>query len=173
VSPTNDVEIRRAHADDLLAVPAELGDQEFFADRLARQAEGRGVLLLAFSDGLPVGTVYLWRERADEQEVRAHLPKVPLLNHVEVLAGHRNRLVGTRLVGEAERVLAELGHDQVALAVNVDNTNAERLYKRLGYQRWEHDTLICWAEVRQPDGTRKTCPETCYMLVKALSGNSP
>jgi GNAT superfamily N-acetyltransferase len=172
VSPTNDVEIRPARAEDLLAVPAELGDQEFFADRLARQADGRGVLLLALSGGLPVGTAYLWRERADEPEVRAHLPEVPLLNHVEVLAGHRNRLVGTRLVGEAESILAGLGHEQVALAVNVDNANAERLYKRLGYQRWEHDTLICLAEVRQPDGTRKTCQETCYMLVKALPGRS-
>lgn len=172
MSPTNDVEIRRARAGDLRAIPAELGDQEFFADRVARQDDGRGVLLLALSGGLPVGTVYLWRERADEQEVRDHLPEVPLLNHVEVLAGHRNQLVGTRLVSEAERILAGYGHDQVALAVNVDNTNAERLYKRLGYQRWEHDTLICWAEVKQPDGTRKTCPETCYMLVKALPGSS-
>lgn len=172
MSPTNDVEIRPARAGDLLAVPAELGDREFFADRFARQTEGRGVLLLAFSEGLPVGTVYLWRERADEEEVRAHLPEVPLLNHVEVLAGRRNRLVGTQLVTEAERILAGYGHDQVALAVNVENTNAERLYKRLGYQRWDHDTLICWAEVRQPDGSRQASPETCYMLVKALTGSN-
>jgi ribosomal protein S18 acetylase RimI-like enzyme len=81
--------------------------------------------------------------------------------------------VGTKLVTEAERILAELGYAQVALAVNIDNTNAERLYKRLGYQRWEHDTVICSAEVRQPDGTRKVCPETCYMLIKPLSGSSP
>jgi GNAT superfamily N-acetyltransferase len=173
VSPTNEVEIRPARDADLRALPAELGDREFFADRLTRQAEGLGVLLTAWAAGLPIGTVYVWMERADEPEVREYLPGVPLLNHVEVLGTYRNRLVGTKLVTEAERILAELGYAQVALAVNIDNTNAERLYKRLGYQRWEHDTVICSAEVRQPDGTRKVCPETCYMLIKPLSGSSP
>ncbi|MDT7727759.1 MAG: hypothetical protein QOI21_4335 [Actinomycetota bacterium] len=172
MSPTNDVEIRPARDTELRILPAELGDREFFADRLTRQADGLGVLLMAWTDGLPIGTVYLWMERADEPEVRAHLTGVPLLNHVEVLATHRNRLVGTKLVTEAERILAEFGYDRVALAVNIDNTNAERLYKRLGYQRWEHDTVICSAEVRQADGTRKVCPETCYMLVKPLSASS-
>ncbi|HJW63533.1 MAG TPA: GNAT family N-acetyltransferase, partial [Actinomycetes bacterium] len=64
---------------------AVLGQRHFFTDRLARQQDGRGVLLVAWLDGRPVGDVFLDRGPADQPEVRHHLPGVPMLDHLEVL----------------------------------------------------------------------------------------
>lgn len=167
-----EVEIRPAEPGDLAALVASLGDEDFFADRLARQQAGRGVLLTAWLADDPVGDVYVWLERADEPEVRDHLPGVPLLNHVEVRHDHRNSGIGTELVHAAERLLAERGHRRVALAVRIDNTDAYRLYARLEYEIWGHPPVECVYEFRLPDGTRKRGVETCDMLVKELPGSS-
>jgi GNAT superfamily N-acetyltransferase len=168
----NDWEIRPARSEDFRALTAALGDDDFFTDRLARQCDGRGVLLTAWAAGWPIGEVYLWLEPADEPEVREHLPEVPLLNHVEVHAEHRNRGVGTSLVAAAELFLSERGYDRVALAVRIDNIDAGRLYERLGYQMWDHPPVVCMYEVKLTDGSRKRCPETCYLLVKALPASN-
>ncbi|TCO53563.1 GNAT family N-acetyltransferase [Actinocrispum wychmicini] len=167
-----DVVIRQADPADLAALVASLGDEDFFTDRLARQQDGLGVLLTAWHAGDPIGGLYVWLEQADEQEVRDHLPGVPLLNHVEVRSDHRNSGVGTELVHSAERLLAGLGHQRVALAVRIDNTDAYRLYARLDYEIWNHPPVECMYEIRLPDGTRKRDFETCYMLVKELPGGS-
>jgi hypothetical protein len=80
--------------------------------------------------------------------------------------------VGTSLVAAAERLLSERGYDRVALAVRIDNIDAGRLYERLGYQMWDHPPVVCMYEVKLTDGSRKRCPETCYMLVKALPASN-
>jgi ribosomal protein S18 acetylase RimI-like enzyme len=165
-----DVQIRPARVADLAILTGTFGDDDFFEDRLARQRAGRGVLLSAWADEKPIGDVYVWLEAADEAEVREHLPGVPLLNHVEVHPDHRNQGIGTELVWAAERLLAERGHDRVALAVRIDNIDAYRLYARLGYRVWQHPPVECMYEIRLPDGSRKRCPEICYMLVKPLPG---
>jgi ribosomal protein S18 acetylase RimI-like enzyme len=168
-----DVSIRPADPADLAVLTGTLGDEDFFDDRLARQQTGRGVLLTAWLAGNPIGDVYVWLEQADEQEVRDFLPGVPLLNHVEVHPDHREQGVGTQLVTEAERLVADLGHERVALAVRIDNTRVYRLYDRLGYRKWEHPQVECMYSVRLPDGTRKSAYETCDMLVKQLPGGNP
>jgi ribosomal protein S18 acetylase RimI-like enzyme len=164
----SDVVIRPAQQTDLAALVAMLADEDFFTDRLARQSAGHGVLLTAWKSDLPVGVVYLWLEEADEAEVREHLPGVPLLNHIEVHHEHRNQGVGTDLLTVAEQLLAELGYDQVVLAVRIDNVDAQRLYDRLAYKEWPYSTVVCMSVVRLADGSRKNCPERCYMLVKRL-----
>ncbi|MET0237744.1 MAG: GNAT family N-acetyltransferase [Kibdelosporangium sp.] len=164
----SDVEIRPAQQADLEALVGTFADEDFFVNRLARQQADQGVLLTAWVENTPIGDVYLWLQPADEPEVREHLPGVPLLNHVEVHADHRNRGIGTELVLAAEKLLAERGYDQVALAVRTDNDHAKRLYERLGYEIWPHSEVECVYEFRLPDGTRARGTETCDMLVKQL-----
>nr|WP_042192042.1 GNAT family N-acetyltransferase [Kibdelosporangium sp. MJ126-NF4]CEL20447.1 acetyltransferase [Kibdelosporangium sp. MJ126-NF4]CTQ97672.1 acetyltransferase [Kibdelosporangium sp. MJ126-NF4] len=162
------VRIRPATDADLVVLISALGDEDFFADRLARQTSDHGVLLTAWEHDTPIGAVYVWLERAEEAEIREHLPGVPLLNHVEVRSGYRNRRIGTKLVIAAEKLLVERGHTRVALAVRTDNPDAYRLYERLGYEQWPHPPVECRYDVRLPDGTRKRCVEICHMMVKRL-----
>jgi predicted N-acetyltransferase YhbS len=96
------MEIRRASDGDLSALVAVLGQRHFFADCLARQRSGHGVLLVAWFDGRPVGDVFLSWEPADEPEVRRRLPGVPQLGHLEVLGPFRRRGIGTALIRAGE-----------------------------------------------------------------------
>ena len=77
------MEIRPAAAGDLEPLVAVFGaERRFFADCLATQEAGGGVLLVAWVDGRPVGDVFLSLGPADEPEVRRHLPGVPTLVHL-------------------------------------------------------------------------------------------
>lgn len=159
------VRIRPAEPTDLAALVEELDQRLYFTDRLARQASGRGVLLTAWRDRRPIGDVYLWLEEAEERPIREHLPDTPLLTHLEVHRDYRNRGTGTDLVGAAEKELANCGFAKVALAVEIGNHDAKRLYHRLGYEEWEHSTVECLA---LDDGTRSRRTEVCRIMVKRL-----
>ncbi|GGM14793.1 GNAT family N-acetyltransferase [Dactylosporangium sucinum] len=152
---------------ELAHVAARLGEGAFLTDRLARQSEDKGVLLVAWLGGDPVGCVYVWLEDAEEDDLQKHLPGVPLLNRLRVLEPWRNRTFGTMLILEAERVAREHGRDQLALGIALDNEGAERLYRRLGYEEWEHGLLDTYYVVFK-DGNEVREPERCRIMVKNL-----
>jgi GNAT superfamily N-acetyltransferase len=168
VGPT---EIRRADRTDLPAIVAALGQEKYFTDRLIRQAYGHGLLLVAWKHGCVVGDVYLWLAPAEEPELRALLPNVPLLTHLEVVPERRNEGIGTQLLRTAEQWLHAAGHRRVALGVNLDNHAAQRLYSRLGYVEWPHGELATTETVYHPDGKRKLRPEVCLVMVRQLGRN--
>jgi GNAT superfamily N-acetyltransferase len=163
------LDIRRADPErDLEILVENLGQREFFADRLSRQKRNRGVLLTAWWKSRPIGDAYLWLEDAEEPELREHLPGVPLLTHVEILEDFRSLGIGTCLIMDGERELADLGHKQVALAVEMSNERAARLYARLGYQVWQHPSVphvFCHDLFDGGIGS----PETCQIMVKELA----
>ena len=76
------VEIRSGSVADLDALSAALGQRDYFTDHLARQDDGRGVLLVAWLDGRPVGDGFLSWGPAEDPEVRRRLPGVPELGHL-------------------------------------------------------------------------------------------
>jgi GNAT superfamily N-acetyltransferase len=93
------MKIRPASAGDLEPLGAVFASERgFFADCLARQEAGSGVLLVAWLDGWPAGDVFLNLGPADEPEVRRHLPGVPTLVHLEVAGRLQRRGIGTALV---------------------------------------------------------------------------
>ncbi|GAB1509476.1 hypothetical protein JCM33774_15170 [Actinophytocola sp. KF-1] len=161
----DDLRIRRASAADHDVLVAELGQRRFFDDRFARQDNGLGVLLVAWRDDRPIGVIYLWLERAEEPELRRHLPGTPILTHLEIHPAHRNGGAGTALIQAAERRLRMLGFEQVALAVEIDNDGAARLYKRLGYENWPHGTVQC---LSLTDGNGERQIEVCQIMVRRL-----
>ncbi|MFG2073617.1 GNAT family N-acetyltransferase [Nonomuraea maritima] len=147
-----------------------LGQQPYFADRLARQDAGHGILLVAWDgDGVAVGDVYIWLAPAEEPELRTHLPGVALLTHLEVVAGRRNRGIGTELLWAAEERLLAAGHEQVALGVGLDNPDAQRLYRRRGYAEWPYGQVPTTKVVYHPNGGHETQPELCRIFVRKLS----
>ena len=158
--------IRRVRPADVEVLIRELGQRRFFDDRISRQHKHLGTLLIAWRGGLPIGVIYLWLEDAEEAELREHLRGVPILTHLEVHPDHRGDGTGTKLIESAERRLRRLGHDRVALAVEVTNQRAARLYERLGYDEWPHSTVRCYALT---DGGGQLV-EICRIMVKRLLG---
>jgi GNAT superfamily N-acetyltransferase len=152
-----------ARDEELPVLVAELGEAEFFADRLERQREGLGDLLVAWLDERPAGEVYLRREPHPHPDIWANLPDVPVINHLEVAEAYRRRGVGTALLAEAERHAFAHGHSLVCLAVGVDNP-ARALYDARGYEDWGHGPVTFEWE----GGT-----EICHILLKFVDPDVP
>jgi GNAT superfamily N-acetyltransferase len=163
-----DLEIHPVRLGEAAALGAAGGQAGYVRDRLARQSDGRGLLVAAWLGDAAVGSVYLWLEAAEEPEIRQHLPHTPLITHLEVFEGHRNQGIGTRLVETAEQLLKDRGLMSAALAVELSNEDAERLYKRLGYQDWDFGRVNCVQRTWLPDGTLEETREECTVLVKFL-----
>jgi GNAT superfamily N-acetyltransferase len=165
---TAKVEVRPGSAAELAALVAVLGERHWFADRLARQQRGGGVVLVAWLKGRPVGEVFLDCEPANEPEVRRQLPGVPRLDHLEVPGPFQGRGIGTALIRAAEATARQFGHERIALGVGLDNPKARRLYERLGYADWGQGTVVgTWVE-SPDDGPPMTLSEVCDMLIKRL-----
>lgn len=163
------VEVRKACYTDLAPLSRSLGHEDYFNERFERQKNDRGALFIAWLDGRPVGDVYLWLEPAEELEIRLFLPDAALLTHLEVLEPFRSGGIGTRIIEEVEAyVMRECEKRRVALAVRLDNHEAARLYRRLGYLDWGQGQLPCFADTIQRDGQRRRTVEYCYVLVKEL-----
>lgn len=161
----SDLSIRPAHPEhDLEALILSFEQRAYFADRLSRQKAGIGVLLVAWLSDQVIGDAYLWLEEAEEPDLRHHIPRVPLLTHVEVHPDHRSLGFGTKLITFAEDVLRERGYEQVALAVEVTNVRAAALYGRLGYSEWPYGLIHC-----QSFEEGVVTPEVCQVMVKKLS----
>jgi len=165
------LEVRRTTDHELPALVEAFGQEWFFKDRLSRQHEGRGELLVAWLGRRPVGNVYLWLDQADEPELQHHLPGVPLLNHIEVHEPHRRQGYGRAIVLGAERaVWLWHRHDRIALAVVPTNVDAARLYRRLGYEDWGRGSIE--AAVIRPDGAERGETEDCMIMTKSLPGTA-
>jgi GNAT superfamily N-acetyltransferase len=164
----HELSIRPARVSDLPALTRAFAQEHFFAERLQRQRAGRGVLLVAWIGNEPVGDIYVWLEPAEEPEVRAKLPNVALLNHLEVHAGRRNSGIGTALLEHAEELLRNCGHRKVALGVSPANGRAARLYERLGYHNWPHPDIETHFNIYLDNGERLRVPEICRIFVKDL-----
>jgi GNAT superfamily N-acetyltransferase len=95
---TAQVEIRSGSVADLDALSAALGQRDYFTDHLARQHDGRGVLLISWLDGHPEVVGPLWPG------------------------------IGTALIRAAEATARRFGHDRLLLGVGVDNPDARRLF---------------------------------------------
>jgi GNAT superfamily N-acetyltransferase len=164
-----DLEIHPVRPDEAPALVAAGGQAGYVADRLDRQAAGRGVLLGAWLSGRPVGSVYLWLDPAEEPEIREHLPETPLITHLEVFAEHRNRGYGKQLVAGSERELRRRHFTDVALAVEHLDKRAVHLYQSCGYRDWGHGHVKCIRRDWEDNGTYTDTPEKCLVFTKPLA----
>lgn len=103
---------------------------------LSRRMRHRGCVLVALDGPRTVGNVVVSWAPADEPEVVAQLPGVPLMYHLRVDEPYRCQGIGTRLIRQAESILRGRGHRRVLIGVDQDNVAARRLYLSLGYRPW-------------------------------------
>ena len=142
-SAARDLAVRTARTADLPVLVGALGHECYLTDRLRRQAQGRGVLLVAWLRDEPVGDAYLWLEPAEEPLIRDHLAGVPLLQHVEVATPRGRQGIGGALVAGACDHLWRLGHRRVAALVEARANDEQRWYRELGFREWDAGTLLC------------------------------
>ncbi|GAA0466522.1 hypothetical protein Aca07nite_76880 [Actinoplanes capillaceus] len=163
---TEDVSIRTASDEDVRKLVENPHHRRHFLEHLGN---GRGILLFAQRAEVLVGHVFLRLGPAEEPELRAGLPGVPLLQHLEVLEGHKRGGVARQLLTEAEQRLYALGHRQVALGVSPDNEAAIALYRSLLFTLWRAQPLKTFREDLLDNGRIERVPELCLVFFKPLT----
>lgn len=134
---SNEVEIRRMRASDAEGMLASLQQAGFhktgqlFDRYLREQRAGKREVLVAFLDGKFVGYLtVIWE--SDYEPFRES--GIPEINDFNVLPDVRRQGVGTALMDEAERVVAERSaYSGIGFGMGADYGPAQRLYVLRGY----------------------------------------
>jgi GNAT superfamily N-acetyltransferase len=170
-STARDLAVRTPRMADLPVLVSTLGHEWYLTDRMRRQAQGRGVLLVAWLHDEPVGDAYLWLEPAEEPLIRDHLAGVPLLQHVEVVTPRGRQSIGAALVAGACDHLWRLGHRRVAALVEAREADVQHWYRGLGFQEWDAGTLLCDYDtsVGVGDAHGTDAGVVCRVLVRRLA----
>jgi len=104
------------------------------AHRLREVRRHHGFILIAESEGVPLGVVVGWIRPFTAMDRMEELPtRMGFIPDLSVLPGWRGQGVGTKLLAAAERRFHQAGCDQIGLGVFPPNRGARRLYRRQGY----------------------------------------
>jgi GNAT superfamily N-acetyltransferase len=136
-------------------------------ERAVGQSGGRGVYLIAWRDGAPVGHSFVkWPGALGSRQARAE--RCVEVEDLFVMPEHRRHGIGTALLEASEQTAREAGHERIGLAVALDNDGARRLYARHGYGHAGHGVFtLRWTSLDE-QGTERTWREQCTYLTKAL-----
>lgn len=162
IGPATEQEVER-----LVATSRTAHEAAHLRERLARQQDGRGLLLLAWDQERWVGRTTLSWESAYPRVRTAH-PGTAEINALH--AFQTGRGIGTAIIGRAEQLASDHGHRQIGLAADPEaNTGARRLYERLGYVLWDGGMVIDrWTELLDDQNTVEHAGECAY-LIKSLT----
>ena len=159
----NALEIRTGTVHDLEAL-AEAHLPEISAAQIERRLEesrkGFRTMLVAIIEGRAVGSVSIG---GGSFQRKGSLRLFAL----DVGPEFRRDGVGTGLINAVEAIADERGLDEVNLEVEIDNKDAIRLYRRLGYRICGHPVMDRWTRLRD-DGTSETIEVPVYVMVKRL-----
>ncbi len=104
-------------------------EEAFTRQQIARLlSDYNSIGLVAKEDGLIVGFI-IAAVYADRGKLTGHILTL------DILAAHRRKGIGTKLLAEAEKILLEKGARTCRLEVREDNVAALSLYQRMSYKR--------------------------------------
>lgn len=151
--------VRPMTADDVEPLARALGWPWYGIDRRWQElVAGYREMFVAIVDGGPAGSVSI-----NEREERPGMLHLFALDVAEPL---RSRGVGSRLIASVEEEARRRGLDGAYLEVGVENTDARRLYERLGYERDGVPFLNSWNTYDADGNFREEIVETVCRMVK-------
>lgn len=159
------VTLRAATAEDLPKLEWNGQYRHFrnvFRRTFREQQAGRRLMLLAVSNTIPIGQVFILFKKpmALGAEARGYFYSF------RVMEMFRGRGLGSALLHEAEHIIGERGYEWAVIAAAKENIGARRLYERLGYRIFAEDTGN-WSYVDHR-GVRQEVHEPCWMLEKSI-----
>jgi GNAT superfamily N-acetyltransferase len=132
------------------------------------QQAGGATFLVGWKAREPVGWALIqWRGCVGEN-AKAAYPYCVEVNHLQVRPERRGHGTGTTIIAAAEERARDRGVAQIAVSVSIENPNAARLYRRLGYQP-TGVVDACSYRWRDDQGTQHDETESSELLIKELS----
>ena len=159
----DEIEIRTATRRDLESLNDALGPEVGTAQikkRFDDSVSGNRIMLVAVKAGRAVGTVSVGGSRFRR---RGSLRLFAL----DVGPEFRRKGLGTAMVKAVEGIAVRGELDEVNLEVGIENQNAVRLYRRLGYQIFGDTVMDRWQRVLD-DGSIEVVEEPSCVMVKKL-----
>ena len=130
--------------------------EDFHRENFEKAQQGEIVFLVAELDSAVVGRV----------RILPHTEYgVGWIFGLQVKPSLRNNGIGTQLMKKAEEILLQHHQSLVYLSVEVENSDALRLYKRLGYTIF-HQAAQTWSYPK--NGKRVALTQELYYLEKHL-----
>jgi len=136
--------------------------RNLFRRTYREQQAGRRLMLLAEANNFPVGYIFI-----QFKEYPSHYTNRAYFYSFRVMDMFQRQGIGTLLMQEAEALAVDHGLRRATIAVAKENTDARRLYERLGYSIFDEDDGN-WSYV---DHRGRICyvSESCWLLEKYLS----
>lgn len=149
---------------------ANSGIPEMHRERFDVQARGRGLYLVAWRQGLPVGYVLIHFRHPPHHASYDRYSYCAYVEALDVGARHRRQGFAQALMSEAERRAQLSGASTIGLSVGVDNAPARALYRKLGYRPTSMpDYRVSWRYNDPMTGDAKEEGEICSFWTKTLT----
>lgn len=171
------VSVRPMADHDLPCVESALpsSDSDVHARRLDDQRGGLATYFVAWLGQQSVGHTLVRWNGTGNIVLSARLSERVRHPYIEGLAVHpdwQSRTIGTQILAAVEREAVRRGHQEIGLAVALDNVRARALYDRLGYRDAGVGVFASdWAHF-DDFGRRHVETETCVYLVKCLEAGT-
>jgi len=163
-----DMDTRACNEHDLVALRnAWPTADDVHGARYTEQREGTATYLVAWQDEEPLGSGLIQWHGPIGMNARAAFPDSVEVNHLQVRPELRGRGVGTVLLKAAEQLAENRGYKLIAVGVALDNPDATRLYRRLGYTP-TGVVDVCAYDWTGDDGQQHHEIETDQLLIKRL-----
>jgi GNAT superfamily N-acetyltransferase len=140
-----------------------------YDDRVAYQARGLAVQLVAWSDEQALGRGMLVLPGHPEWSASAFRETCPEIRDLAVVPTAQRQGVGSALIAALEREAIEAGFDRIGLMVGLDEdyAAARAVYERRGYQL-AHGPFVSAGRLATDDGAGLTVGGVCEYRVKSL-----
>jgi len=138
--------------------------RNLFRRAYREQLLGTRLMLIADSNNFPIGHIFLQFVNPDPEnhpEMRR-----AYLYSLRVMEMFRGYGIGTRLIEEAENIIADRDYFMAVIAVSKENYRARRLYERMGYHVFADD-LGNWSYTDH-EGRIREVQEPCWLLQKEI-----
>lgn len=128
------------------------------------QLHGNRLMIVADCANFPIGQIFV---QLGSEETRMATPgQRAYLYSLRVMEMFQGKGIGTRLISEAEAMVAAMGYSSTSIAVAKDNAKARRLYEHVGYVIFDDDDGH-WSYTDHR-GIVRQVHEPCWLLEKKL-----
>jgi GNAT superfamily N-acetyltransferase len=169
------LEIRRLHEEEIAALQVSIPvwNSTEYAKRLAAQARGELVQLVAWDDGRAIGKAMLLFPAYEEYSTSAEREHCAEIRDVGVVEEARRRGVASALIAAMEGEAAAAGMRRIGLTVaqGEEDAPARALYAKLGYLV-AHGPFVTSTNLWADDGSPIPVGAVMAYLVRELPGTA-